>query len=180
MTYFDWMGIPLARRLLDLTSGTSVVVDSIDQYGNNAAWAADSSGIFIIDNRKLVLYDNAVRRANRRGTGCRPRRRSWRWPPGRRAAESRRLRRQRSEQGVEVLDRPAEIVTVLVRQPGQVADRHLATFDEATVGLRCEQHRIAPRHVDVERALVALRPARASLLPSPGAAPCRRCRTTSR
>ncbi len=59
MTYFDWMGIPVSRRMLDLTSGTSVVVDSIDQYGNNAAWAADSSGIFIIDNRQLVLYDSA-------------------------------------------------------------------------------------------------------------------------
>jgi hypothetical protein len=58
MTYFDWMGTPLARRLLDLTAGTSVVVDSIDQYGNNTAWAGDSSGIFIIDNRQLVLHDN--------------------------------------------------------------------------------------------------------------------------
>jgi len=61
MTYFDWMGAPpLARRLLDLESGTSAVVDSIDQYGNNASWAGDSSGLFIIDNRKLVLYDTST------------------------------------------------------------------------------------------------------------------------
>ncbi len=36
------------------------MVDSIDQYGNNASWAGDSSGLFIIDSRKLVLYDKST------------------------------------------------------------------------------------------------------------------------
>jgi hypothetical protein len=60
MTYFDWVNTPLARRLLDFGAGTSVVVDSVDQYGGNTAWAADSSGIFVIDQRRLVLYEKAT------------------------------------------------------------------------------------------------------------------------
>jgi hypothetical protein len=61
MTYFDWMRSPQARRLLDFRVGTSVVIDSTDQYyGNNSAWAEDSSGVFIIDDRTLELYDSAT------------------------------------------------------------------------------------------------------------------------
>jgi Tol biopolymer transport system component len=60
MAYFDWMGSPLARRVLDFDAGTSAVVDSIDQYNSNTSWAADSSGLFIIENRRLFFYDRAT------------------------------------------------------------------------------------------------------------------------
>jgi hypothetical protein len=60
VTYFDWMQSPVARRLVHMIDGTSTEVDSIDQYGNNAAWAADSSGIFIIEDRTLAFYDRVT------------------------------------------------------------------------------------------------------------------------
>jgi hypothetical protein len=63
MTYVDWMSTPSERRLIDLVAGTSVVLDPIGQnyIGDNAAaWAADSSGIFMIEDYGLVFYDRAT------------------------------------------------------------------------------------------------------------------------
>jgi len=61
VTYFDWQnGGPLpARRLVDLASGTNVQVESGDQYNFESAWAADSSGLFVIADRTVVFYDRA-------------------------------------------------------------------------------------------------------------------------
>ena len=62
VSYFDWQnGGPLpARRLVDLTSGTNVQVESGDQYNMESAWAADSSGMFVIADRTIVFYDRAT------------------------------------------------------------------------------------------------------------------------
>ncbi|MET0661679.1 MAG: hypothetical protein ABWZ42_00970 [Ilumatobacteraceae bacterium] len=62
VSYFDWQnGGPLpARRLVDLTTGTNVQVESADQYNVESAWAADSSGIFVVADRTIVFYDRAT------------------------------------------------------------------------------------------------------------------------
>jgi len=62
VSYFDWQnGGPLpARRLVDLTTGTNVQVESADQYNVESGWAADSSGMFVVADRTIVFYDRAT------------------------------------------------------------------------------------------------------------------------
>ena len=62
VSYFDWQnGGPLpARRLVDLRTGTNVQVESADQYNVESAWAADSSGMFVVADRTVVFYDRAT------------------------------------------------------------------------------------------------------------------------
>ncbi len=62
MTYLDWASGPQERRLVRLDTGTSEEIDSNDRfgYGSNAGWAADSSGIFVIDDRRLVFHDTTT------------------------------------------------------------------------------------------------------------------------
>ncbi len=46
--------------LFDLATGTDVQVVSADQYNVETAWAADSSGMFVIVDRTIVFYDRAT------------------------------------------------------------------------------------------------------------------------
>jgi len=62
VSYFDWQngGPRPARRLVDLTTGTNVQVESADQFNAESAWAADSSGMFVIADQTIVFYDRAT------------------------------------------------------------------------------------------------------------------------
>jgi hypothetical protein len=60
LTYFAWAESPPARRLVNMIDGTATDVDSTGQFSYNTAWAADSSGIFVIDDRTLVFYDRTT------------------------------------------------------------------------------------------------------------------------
>ena len=62
MTYLDWESGPLERRLVHLDTGATEEIASNDQYGYgaNAGWAADSSGIFVIDGRELMFHDTTT------------------------------------------------------------------------------------------------------------------------
>ena len=62
VTYADWQngGSTPVRRMIDLTTGTSVEVGPADQFNNQPAWAADSSGLFVLSGRRPVFYDRAT------------------------------------------------------------------------------------------------------------------------
>ncbi len=63
LSYFDWLnagGALPARRMFDLTTGADVKVVSADQYNVETAWAADSSGMFVVVGRTIMFYDRAT------------------------------------------------------------------------------------------------------------------------
>lgn len=63
LTYFRWspddQGRP-SRRLSDLATGVEIEVSSSDQYGSAPAWAADSSGLFVVAGGSLSFFDRAT------------------------------------------------------------------------------------------------------------------------
>ncbi len=62
LSYFDWMnaGASPARRMIDLATGADAEVSPADQYNNEPAWAADSSGLFVLVGRTPTFYDRAT------------------------------------------------------------------------------------------------------------------------
>jgi hypothetical protein len=62
ISYFDWTndgGLP-SQNLFELATGAEVKVVSADQYNVNTAWAADSSGMFVVVGRAIVFHDRAT------------------------------------------------------------------------------------------------------------------------
>ena len=62
VTYSDWQngGSTPVRRMIDLTTGTIVEVGQADQFNIQPAWAADSSGLFVLSGRRPMFYDRAT------------------------------------------------------------------------------------------------------------------------
>ena len=63
LSYFDWHERRAScppRIVFDLTTGNDVKVVSADQYNVETAWAADSSGMFLVVDRAIVFHDRAT------------------------------------------------------------------------------------------------------------------------